>query len=627
MENLRYLINLVGKHRRLLFLALVVSGITSLLGVFIPYFSKAQIDQLQFKYTQLGIWTTSSFLIFSLWLVLPFFIELVRYTVLRRLDQTINLKLTFSSMRHIRELVWAKFKQMDGSFFENNASRRIISMVIRSDNIIKDSLYVSSRVLNSLVLIIVAVPILGVIGWQLVVLTFITVFVSSLISVFDQKREVVYQTIRDRSFDEYSQVDNLLTYRYKDARALGAIDSLENKYDKVLDRQYNIEKGGEKQRHRYQSTDNSLREILALATNLIAGYWVLNKGYTIGTFTLVVSYTLQLSRSFRDLTDLMRTSMEMDLRITQLKFFLNLSPRLTFIEPTIKVTHSPKKIIMTQAHFAYAGYGTEEKSYLEMILARSRRFLARYGQRGLGWQLKGLIEEMGKLEKPNDVLKGIDFELNRGEVVALIGRNGVGKTTITNLLIHNYELDHGQILVDDTPINQFDHQSLLRQFAVIQQSPIILWGLTIRDNLTIGVIKEMSDKEIWGQLEIVGLSDKIKELPKGLDTIMGDEVNLSGGQNQLLVIARVFLQKRPFIIFDEGMSNLDAEHEMHIVKLLKSQSRHSGVLFITHRITSARHADRIVVIDQGKVSQEGTHTQLVKKEGIYKHFWDLQVVS
>ncbi len=627
MENIYYLLSLVGRHRRLLFLSLIVSGATSLLGVFIPYFSKAQIDQLQFKHTQLGFWTASSFLIFSLWLVLPFLIGFLRYTFLRGIDQKIGLKLTYSSMRHIRELVWSKFKQMDSSFFENNASRRIISMVIRSDGLIKDSLYVSGRILNSLILIVVAVPILGVIGWQLIVLTFITVFVSSLISVFDQKREVIYQTVRDRSFDEFNQVDNLLTYRYKDARALGAIDSLESKFDKVLTNQLKIEIDGEKQRHHYQSTDNFLRDLLILSTNLIAGYWVLNNGYTIGTFTLVISYTLQLSSSFRDLTDLMRTSMEMDLRISQLRFFLNLKPRLTFIEPSVKIQRPLQKIVMTDAHFAYAGYGAEEKLYLEMILDRSRHYVARYGKNGLGWQLKGLIEEMDKLEKPNDVLKGVNFELNRGEVVALIGRNGVGKTTITNLLMHNYELDHGQIFVDDISVNQIEHQSLLRQFAVIQQYPVIIWGFTIRDNLTIGVNKEVSDDKIWEQLEVVGLSNKVKELPKGLDTIMGDEVNLSGGQNQLLVITRVFLQKRPFIIFDEGMSNLDAEHEMHIVKLLKSQSEHSGVLFITHRITSARHADRIVVIDEGRVSQEGTHAQLVKKDGVYKHFWDLQVVS
>lgn len=627
MANLTYLLKLVGRHRRLIFLSLVTSGAISLLGVFLPYFSKAQIDQLQLKHTQLGPWNASSFSLFALWLTVPFVIEFIRFTVLKRIDQKINLKLTFSSMRHIRELVWEKFKQMDSSFFENNASRRIISMVIRSDNLIRDTLYVISRVINSLVLIVVAVPILGSIGWQLIVITLITVLISTLISILDQKREVVYQTVRDRSFDEYNQVDNLLTYRYKDARVLGALGSLEEKFDKVLTKQYRIEAGGEKQRHQYQAVDSSLRDILTLATNLIAGYWVINSGFTIGTFTLVVSYTLQLSGSFRDLTNLIRTGMEMDLRLTQLKFFLSLKPRLIFSKAPKKVQVPPQSVSLKEAHFAYAGYGAEEKAYLEMILDRSRRYLARFGSGGLGWQLKGLIEDMGKLEKPTEVLKGVNFRLNRGEVVALLGRNGVGKTTITNLLMHNYELDGGKVLFGNAPVNQFDHQSLLQQFAVIQQYPVIIWGFTIRDNLTIGVNREVSDSDIWKQLEAVGLSEKIKELPKGLDTLIGDEVNLSAGQNQLLVITRVFLQKRPFIIFDEGMSNLDAEREMHIVKLLKSQSEHSGVLFITHRVTAARHADRIVVIDQGQVVQEGTHAKLVKQEGIYKHFWHLQVVS
>lgn len=627
MENLKYLLNLVGKHRRILFLSLVISGAMSLLGILIPYFAKAQIDQLQFKYNTIGIFSASSFFIFSIWLILPFLIELLRYTIFKRLEQKISLKLTFASMRHIRELVWEKFRCMDGSFFENNASRRIIGMVIRSDNIIKDSLYVASRVLNSIVLIVVAVPVLGMIGWQLVAITFISVFISSIISVFDQKREALYQAIKDRSFDSYSQIDSLLTYNYKDARALGAVNSLEGKYDKILHKQYLVEKEGESQRHFYQSSDNFIRESLALAVNLVAGYWVISKGYTLGTFTLVVAYTMQLSRSFRDLTDLMRTSMEMDLRITQLKFFLNLKPRLIFSSNLTEIVEPPKQISVTDGYFGYLGYGKEEKAYLEMILERSRQFITRFGHSGLGWQLKGLIEEMGKLEKPNQVLKGIDFQINRGEIVALLGRNGVGKTTITNLLMHIYELDRGQVLIDGKPIGHFEHQSLLQQFAVIQQYPIILWGISIRENLSIGINKEVNDDQIWEQLKIVGLFDKIKELPKGLDTIIGDEINLSGGQNQLLVIARVFLQQRPFIIFDEGMSNLDAEHEMNIVKLLKSQAKHSGVLFITHRITAARHADRIVVVDEGKVSQEGTHASLVKKDGIYKHFWNLQVVS
>lgn len=627
MDNIKYLFSLVGKHKHLLFLSLVVSGFTSLLGVLLPYLSKAQIDQLQFQHVQLGFWTTTAFAIFSVWLIIPFVLEFFRQVVLNRIDQMISLKLSYSARLHIRELVWEKFKQMDSTFFENNASRRIISMVIRSDSLIRDSLYVINRIINSAVLIVVAVPVLGQLGWQLVALTFITVIITFVISIFDQKRETVYQTISDRSFDEFALIDNLLTYRYKDARALGAIRPLKSKFDNSLDKQYQLEKMGESQRHVYQSADTFLRMALTLATNLIAGYWVLSKGYSIGTFTLVISYTMQLSGSFMDLTKLIRTGMEMDLRVTQLKFFLSLKPRLNFNTPASKIKNTPQTINISDAHFAYKGYGTEEKTYLEMILNRSRQYLARFGQSGLGWQLKGLIDDMGKLEKPKEVLKGIDFELKRGEVVALLGRNGVGKTTVTNLLMHNYELDHGAITIDGVSINQFEHQSLLSQFSVIQQYPVIIYGFSLRDNLTVGLEKTVTDNQIWKQLEVVGLANHIKELPKGLDTLIGDEINLSGGQNQLLVIARVFLQKRPFIIFDEGMSNLDAENEMEIIKLLKSQAKHSGILLITHRITAARHADRIVVLDGGKVSQQGAHKDLVDKDGIYKHFWDLQVVT
>ena len=599
----------------------------SLVGAFLPYLSKAQIDQLQFQNSSLGFLKSTPSVIFFVLLTIPFVIEFFRIAVLNNLDNRIFLKITFSALYHIRELVWEKFKQMDGSFFENQASRRIISMVIRSDNIIRDSLGIFSRVTNSIILVVVAIPVLGRIGWQLVAITLFTVLISAIISTYDQKREAIYQLLRDKSFDEFSQIDGLLTYRYKDARSLGAVDSLEKRFKNILDKQYQIEDKGNNQSHQFKIADNFLSGLLTVATSLIAGLWVLNGSYTLGTYTLVVSYTLQLSRSFRDLTGLMRTSMEMDLRISQLRFFLSLKPRLLFIENPEKIISVPNKITLQNAHFGYIGYGSEEKAYLEMILDRSKKFLARFGHYGMGWQLRSLIEEMGKIEKPTEVLKGVTIDLKRGEVLALLARNGVGKTTITNLLMHNYELNTGSVLIDGIPVNNFEHQNLLRQFSVIQQYPVIVTGFSIRDNLVVGLSGEVSDDKIWDQLKVVGLADKIKELPKGLDTLMGDEINLSGGQNQLLVIARVFLQKRPFIIFDEGMSNLDAEHEMKIVKLLKSQSKHSGILFITHRITAARHADRIIVLDKGKVSQEGTHASLVNKRGIYKHFWDLQVVS
>lgn len=624
-SNFVFLFTLLGKHKKLLISSLAVTASISLLGTLLPYFSKYQIDQLQAGSDNLFGAKASPTFVFFILLLIPFLIETIRSSLLKSFDTGINRKITFSAMKHIREIVWKKFKEMDGAFFENSGSRRIINMVIRSDILIKDFLLFVSSIINALVLVIISIPVLGSVGWQLILVTLVSAIVSAVISSFQQKREATQQVISDRSFDRFYQIDSLLTYDYLEARLLGATAYFQKKFDDILKEQYQIEKEEDKIRTKYGSLDNITNDISILLVNFIAGYWVLNASYSIGTYTMVVMYSLQISRAFRVLTRLLRTWMDIDLRIMQLRFFLDIKPKLIFLDN--KKVKNPRTLSLSNVHFSYKGYGADEKSYIEKLIQRSKNYIAKYGQRGIGWQLKNIIENIDLTNKSVEVLKGVDFRLERGEVVALLGRNGVGKSTLINLLLHNNELDSGEVLLDGKKINNFDQESVFQQFAIIQQKPIVYEGFSIRENLIIGTPPDTTDDKIWKQLKLVGLYEKVNQLPKKLDTLIGFETNFSAGQSQLLVIARVFLQKRPFIVFDEGMSNLDAENEMHIVKLLKSQLTTSAVLFITHRITAARHADRIVVIDSGKVAQEGNHNSLVNKRGVYKHFWDLQVVS
>jgi ABC-type multidrug transport system fused ATPase/permease subunit len=142
----------------------------------------------------------------------------------------------------------------------------------------------------------------------------------------------------------------------------------------VLDKESEIENRGNHPKPSFRTADSLLTGLLTIATSFIAGLWVLGGSYTLGTYTLVVAYTFQLSRSFRDIAGLMRTSMEMDLRISQLKFFLSLKPRLIFSENLKKNIPNPQSVALINAHFAYAGYGSEEKAYLEMIMDRSKKF-------------------------------------------------------------------------------------------------------------------------------------------------------------------------------------------------------------------------------------------------------------
>jgi ABC-type transport system involved in cytochrome bd biosynthesis fused ATPase/permease subunit len=134
-------------------------------------------------------------------------------------------------------------------------------------------------------------------------------------------------------------------------------------------------------------------------------------------------------------------------------------------------------------------------------------------------------------------------------------------------------------------------------------------------------------EEIWALLERFFLLEKINQLPKKLDAILGDEVEFSGGQKQLISIIRTYLQARPVVVFDEGTNQLDAEHEGRVMDFLQELKLRSTILIITHKLTSARKADKIYVLDEGKIIEEGAHSQLLEKNGFYSRFWNLQVVD
>jgi ATP-binding cassette subfamily B protein len=215
------------------------------------------------------------------------------------------------------------------------------------------------------------------------------------------------------------------------------------------------------------------------------------------------------------------------------------------------------------------------------------------------------------------ILKGIDLDIRAGETVAFVGPSGAGKTTIASLLPRFYDVDQGRITIDGIDIREMTLASLRREIGIVQQD-VFLFGGTIRENIAYGRL-DASDAEIEEAARRAKLDTMIADLPAGLDTVIGERgVKLSGGQKQRLAIARMFVKNPPILILDEATSALDTQTERHIQASLEELARGRTSLVIAHRLATIRHADRIVVVDESGVVEQGRHAELIERGGVYR---------
>ena len=221
------------------------------------------------------------------------------------------------------------------------------------------------------------------------------------------------------------------------------------------------------------------------------------------------------------------------------------------------------------------------------------------------------------------ILKGIDLAIRAGETIAFVGPSGAGKTTICSLLPRFYDVEGGRITIDGIDIRQMTLASLRGQIGIVQQD-VFLFAGTLRENIAYGKLTASED-EIVEAARRARLDEMIARLPDGLDTVIGERgVKLSGGQKQRLAIARMFLKNPPILILDEATSALDTETERAIQASLAELSKGRTTLVIAHRLATIQDADRIIVIDESGVAEQGRHQELVQRPGIYRRLHEAQ---
>ena len=284
---------------------------------------------------------------------------------------------------------------------------------------------------------------------------------------------------------------------------------------------------------------------------------------------------------------------------------------------------------------SFHGYTGEIANYISKFNLSTKRIKDLFDNEKFATEtfgIKHIKKVKGKFEfkdvhfcyKRNEVLKGVSFTVNPDETVAFVGKTGAGKTTIFNLLCKMYEVDKGEILIDDININELDKDTIRGNITVISQSPYI-FNMSIKENLKL-VKPNLTNKEMKEACKIACLDDFIDSLPDKYDTVLGENgITLSGGQKQRLAIARALIQKTEIILFDEATSALDNETQEKITQAINNMKKEYTIMIIAHRLSTIINADKIFFLNNGKIECSGTHEYLLKTSKSYKKLYETEI--
>lgn len=479
----------------------------------------------------------------------------------------------------LRQDMFAHLQKLPASFYDHSTSGQVISTMLYSvEQVANASADIITTTIQSFFLVVGLLVVMFSISWKLSLLYFLIIPLIAIIMRFTSMRvRRLSLTIQESIADITNRTEENVS-GYKVVRAFGGQDFEKNKFDKAA-RMNKVREMKVIAARSWSVSSVQLMAAMALSVTLyIATVDIANSILSPGGFVALIAAMLALIKPLKDLTSM------------QNKLYRGLAGAQTVFE---LLDQKPESDLGTKT--------------VQRVLGKVEFHNVTFAY-----------------EEDKTVLHEISFVVKPGDTVALVGRSGSGKSTIVSLLPRFYADFSGDILLDDVSVNEYQLASLRKQFALVSQH-VVLFNDTIANNIAYGRFNEVSEEQIRAAAKAAYALDFIDKLPNGIHTLIGENgVLLSGGQRQRIAIARAILKDAPILILDEATSALDTESERYIQAALEDLMRHRTTLVIAHRLSTIENADKIIVLDHGKLVEMGDHSELLARNGYYAKLYNMQ---
>ncbi len=576
-DSIKRYMKFVKPYNWLIILTVLIGVIKFAIPLFIPYLIKIVIDNIigsdlsaQEKTNQLFIWLGGTVLLF--FIIRPP-VEYYR----QYFAQYVSNKILYD----IRENLYAHLQRLSLKYYSNTRAGEVISRVINDVEQTKNFVMIGlMNVWLDLTTIIIAVIIMLTMDVPLTIVTLLAFpfYAYSVKHFFGKLRELT----RKRS----QALADVQSYLHERVSGISVIKSfaLEEKEEKRFKETNGnfLEKALDhtKWNAKAFAVVNTITDIAPLLVIGYAGYQVIHGHLSVGTMVAFIAY---IDRLYNPLRRLVNASTS----LTQ--SFASMDRVFDLMEEPYDITDRPSASSMPR--------------------------------------IEGEIEfdnvSFSYDEDDQKVLKAIDFTVNPGETVALVGMSGGGKSTIVSLIPRFYDVTDGAIRIDGHDLRDVQVKTLREQIGIVLQDNI-LFSDSVKSNILMGN-PDATEDEMIAAAKAANAHDFIQSLPDGYETTVGERgVKLSGGQKQRIAIARVFLKNPPLLILDEATSALDLESEALIQESLERLAHDRTTIIVAHRLSTITHADKIFVIEHGELQETGTHEQLMEKKGVYYNLFQVQ---